>query len=84
MNLYIITPPPPPQSHVPYYHIFDHILSPHSQPHFSMGPCHVSIAIDREIGRINSKLKACEEHISQLLKMQTRTRAQVTPLHPAT
>ena len=33
---------------------------------------------DREIGRINSKLKACEEHISQLLKMQTRTRSQVT------
>ena len=33
---------------------------------------------DREIGRINSKLKACEDHISQLLRIQNRNRARLT------
>jgi len=33
---------------------------------------------DREIGRINSKLKACEEHIAQLLRIQNRNRARIT------
>ena len=32
---------------------------------------------DREIGRINSKLRACEEHIAQLLKIQNRNRARL-------
>ena len=31
---------------------------------------------DREIGRINMKLKACEEHITQLLKIQNRNRSK--------
>lgn len=31
---------------------------------------------DKEIGRINSKLKACEDHITQLLKIQNRARAK--------
>ena len=33
---------------------------------------------DREIGRINSKLRACEEHIAQLLRIQNRNRARLT------
>jgi hypothetical protein len=31
---------------------------------------------DREIGRINSKLRACEGHISQLLRIQNRNRTR--------
>lgn len=31
---------------------------------------------DREISRINAKLKACEEHIAQLLKLQNRNRTR--------
>ena len=31
---------------------------------------------DREIIRINSKLKACEDHIAQLLKLQNKSRAR--------
>ena len=34
---------------------------------------------DREIGRISSKLKACEEHIAQLLKLQNRNRTRIGP-----
>ena len=30
---------------------------------------------DKEITRINMKLRACEEHITQLLKIQNRNRA---------
>jgi kinesin family protein 4/21/27 len=33
---------------------------------------------DREIGRINSKLRACEEHIAQLLRIQNRNRTRLT------
>jgi hypothetical protein len=33
---------------------------------------------DREIVRINSKLKACEDHIAQLLKLQNKSRARTT------
>lgn len=33
---------------------------------------------DREIGRINSKLRACEDHIEQLLRIQNRNRARLT------
>lgn len=33
---------------------------------------------DREIVRINSKLKACEDHIAQLLKLQNKSRARAT------
>lgn len=33
---------------------------------------------DREIGRINSKLRACEDHIAQLLRIQNRNRARLT------
>ena len=33
---------------------------------------------DREIARINSKLKACEDHIAQLLKLQNKSRARTT------
>ncbi len=32
---------------------------------------------DRELGRINSKLRACEEHITQLLKIQNRNRQKI-------
>lgn len=32
---------------------------------------------DKEITRINMKLRACEEHITQLLKIQNRNRAKV-------
>ena len=32
---------------------------------------------DREIGRIQSKLKACEDHITQLLSMNNKKRAQL-------
>jgi hypothetical protein len=32
---------------------------------------------DREISRINSKLKACEDHISQLLKIQHKNRSKI-------
>ena len=31
---------------------------------------------DREIARINTKLKACEEHIAQLLRLQNRNRVR--------
>ena len=33
---------------------------------------------DREITKINTKLKACEEHIGQLLKIQNRNRTAKT------
>ena len=32
---------------------------------------------EREIGRINSKLRACEEHIAQLLRIQNKNRARL-------
>jgi len=32
---------------------------------------------DRELSRINSKLRACEEHITQLLKIQNRNRQKI-------
>ena len=31
---------------------------------------------DKEISRINSKLKTCEDHIAQLLKLQNKSRAR--------
>lgn len=34
---------------------------------------------DREISRVNAKLKACEEHIGQLLKLQNRNRSRTPP-----
>jgi hypothetical protein len=34
---------------------------------------------DREISRVNAKLKACEEHIGQLLKLQNRNRTRTPP-----
>lgn len=33
---------------------------------------------DKEIARVNAKLKACEEHIGQLLKIQNRNRSKTT------
>lgn len=33
---------------------------------------------DREIARVSAKLKACEEHVGQLLKIQNRNRSKTT------